>query len=145
MRSVYRSSDGCKNPLDHLAGQTVSSVQYKERAMSLGWSQEPWAVLSVCARPRGIPSRSLHLSGPGHLHFTVNTWNWRIAKRPSIGSLWCVPGNELKGKPPLLGSTLRKCQACGDCLMPETLVLRQVKEIHGKFHQGVPVLSHTWA
>lgn len=111
MRSVYPFSDGCKNPLDHLAGQTVSSVRYKERVVSLGWSQEPWAALSLCARPCGILSRSLHLSKPVHLHFKVNMWNWRIAKRPSIESLWCVPGNELKGKPPLLGSTVRKCQA----------------------------------
>lgn len=145
MKSVYPSSYGCKNPLDHLAGQTVSSVRYKEKVVSLGWSQEPWAVLSVCARPRGILSRSLHLSGPGHLHFNVDTQNWSVAKRPSNGSLWCVPGNELKGKPPLLGSPLRKFQAGGDCPMPETLVLRPVKEIHGKFHQGVPIPSHTWA
>lgn len=130
MRSVYPSSDGCNNPLDHFAGQAVSSVQYKERVVSLVWSQEPWAAHSVCARPHGILSRSLHLSGPGCLHFKVNTWNWRIAKGPSIGSLRCVL--ELNGKPPLLGSILRKCQACGDCLMPEDLVLRPDKEIHSK-------------
>lgn len=59
MKSVYPFSDDCKNPLDHLAGQTVSSVRYKERVVSLGWSQEPWAVLSVCARPCGISQQTI--------------------------------------------------------------------------------------
>lgn len=116
-----------------LLGKAVSSVRYKKRVLSLGWSQEPWAAHSVCARPLGILSRSLHLSGPGHFHFKVNTLNWRMLRVLQLVVYGvCVPGNELKGKPPLLGSTLRKCQAYGDFLMPEDLVLRPDKEIHSK-------------
>lgn len=127
-----------------LLGSLCLQCGIKKWGVSLGWSQGALGgTQSVCARPRGIPSRSLRLPGPDLLHFRVNMQNWRTAQVPSVevygGSLTIY----FRGNLLCLSSQPRESAGPVETVLClKTLFSDMTGKFTVNFHQLVPVPSH---